>query len=125
MSFSFRGEIKELNDRARQEASGSFIQLSDGLTHHELSNPDGDEIVVLVHGFSVPYFIYDPTFRFLTRSGLSVLRYDLFGRGFSDRPATPYNIDLYVRQLSDLLTGLNITRPVSLVGLSMGGPIIA
>jgi len=125
MSFSYRDEIKELNDRTRQEASGSFVQLTDGFTHYELSNPGGDETVVLVHGFSVPYFIYDPTFRFLTRSGFCVLRYDLFGRGFSDRPERRYDIDLFVRQLSDLLSARHITRPVSLVGLSMGGPIIA
>jgi pimeloyl-ACP methyl ester carboxylesterase len=125
MSFSFRGETKDLNDLTRQEASGCFLQVRDGFTHYELSNPDADETVVLIHGFSVPYYIYDPTFEFLTQSGLRVLRYDLFGRGFSDRPATRYNIDLFVRQLSELLDTLHFTHRVSLVGLSMGGPILA
>jgi pimeloyl-ACP methyl ester carboxylesterase len=54
-----------------------------------------------------------------------VLRYDLFGRGFSDRPDTNYNIDFFVRQLAELLDALRLTRPVTLLGLSMGGPIIA
>lgn len=125
MSFSFRGETRELNELTRKEASGSFIQLSNGITHYELSNPQVDETVVLVHGFSVPYFIYDPTFAFLTSAGFRVLRYDLFGRGFSDRPRTRYNIDLFVRQLSDLLESLQLTHPVNLVGLSTGGPITA
>jgi pimeloyl-ACP methyl ester carboxylesterase len=53
------------------------------------------------------------------------VRYDLFGRGFSDRPDTPYNIDLFVRQLGDLLDALHLTHPVHLVGLSTGGPITA
>jgi pimeloyl-ACP methyl ester carboxylesterase len=75
--------------------------------------------------FSVPYFIYDPTFEFLTRSGYRVLRYDLFGRGFSDRPHARYNLDLFVQQLADLLDALRLTRPLNLVGLSMGGPITA
>jgi pimeloyl-ACP methyl ester carboxylesterase len=125
MPFSYRDEIQELNEFTRKEASGSFIQLSDGFTHYELSNPDAEETVVLVHGFSVPYFIFDPTFAFLTHSGFRVLRYDLFGRGFSDRPDTRYNIDLFVRQLGDLLDALRLTRPVTLVGLSTGGPITA
>jgi pimeloyl-ACP methyl ester carboxylesterase len=125
MSFSYRGETEELNDLTRQEVSGSFIPLSDGITHYELSNPDVQESVVLVHGFSTPYFIYDPTFEFLTQSGLRVLRYDLYGRGYSDRPETRYNIDLFVRQLSELLDSLGFTQSVSLVGLSMGGPITA
>jgi pimeloyl-ACP methyl ester carboxylesterase len=125
MSFSYRDETKELNDLTRKEASGSFIQLSDGFTHYDLSNPKAENIVVLVHGFSVPYFIYDPTFEFLTQSGFCVLRYDLFGRGFSDRPETRYNIHLFIRQLGDLLDALHFTQPVTLVGLSTGGPITA
>ena len=123
MSFSYRDEIKELNDLTRKEASGSFIQLSDGVTHYELSNPEAEKTVILAHGFSVPYFIYDPTFEFLTQSGFRVVRYDLFGRGFSDRPETRYNIDLFVRQLGDLLDALHFTQPLTLVGLSTGGPI--
>ena len=140
MSFSYRDETQELNELTRREASGSFVQLSDGFTHYELSDPSphpqplsqwergaegGVRDVVLVHGFSVPYFIYDPTFEFLTRAGFRVLRYDLYGRGFSDRPDTAYNIDLFVRQLGDLLDALRLIHPVSLVGLSTGGPITA
>jgi pimeloyl-ACP methyl ester carboxylesterase len=125
MSFSYRDETRELNELTRREARGSFIQLSDGFTHYELGNPEANESVLLVHGFSVPYFIYDITFEFLTQAGFRVVRYDLYGRGFSDRPDTEYNIDLFVRQLGDLLDVLRITRPVSLVGLSTGGPITA
>ena len=125
MPFSYRDETVELNEITRKEASGSFIQLSDGITHYELSNPEAEETVILAHGFSVPYFIYDPTFQFLTYCGFRVVRYDLFGRGFSDRPNTRYNIDLFVRQLGDLLDALGFIHPVSLVGLSTGGPITA
>jgi pimeloyl-ACP methyl ester carboxylesterase len=125
MSFPYLGETKELNEKTRKSSGGSYIQLPDGITHYEVSNPEQDDIVVLVHGFSVPYFIFDPTFEFLSRSGFRTLRYDLFGRGFSDRPQTRYDIDLFVRQLADLLDALRFPRPVSLIGLSMGGPITA
>lgn len=125
MSFPYLGETKDLNDDARKSARGSFIQLADGITHYELSNPEKENTIILVHGFSVPYFIYDPTFEFLTESGFRVLRYDLFGRGFSDRPDSRYNIDLFVKQLGNLLDELRSTRPVNLVGLSTGGPITA
>ena len=133
MKFSYRDETKQLNDMTRRNADGCFIQLPDGVTHYELGGPASGDVVVLVPGFSVPYFIYDPTFQFLTQSGFRVLRYDLFGRGFSDRPAARYNVDLFVRQLAALLealrcalTGLRAgSRPVNLIGLSMGGPITA
>jgi pimeloyl-ACP methyl ester carboxylesterase len=52
-----------------------------------------------------------------------VLRYDLFGRGYSDRPLTDYNQDLFDRQLLELLAGLEIKQPADLVGLSLGGAI--
>lgn len=123
MTFPYRDEIKELNDEARRSAGGSFAQLSNGITHYELGGNESGESVVLVHGFSVPYFIYDPTFDFLTQSGFHVLRYDLFGRGFSDRPHARNNLDFFVGQLADLLDALRFPRRVNLVGLSMGGPI--
>jgi pimeloyl-ACP methyl ester carboxylesterase len=133
MKFAYRKETKQLNNTARHDTDGCFIQLPDGVTHYELGGPESGEVVVLVHGFSVPYFIYDPTFQFLTQSGFRVLRYDLFGRGFSDRPAAHYNVNLLVHQLAALLDALGIAstgtstgpRPVNLIGLSMGGPIAA
>ena len=123
MSFLYRDETKELNDEARKSADGSFIQLPDGVTHFELAGNEKGQSVVFVHGFSVPYFIFDPTFEFLTQSGFRTLRYDLFGRGFSDRPRTRYNLDLFLKQLADLLEALRLTWPVNLIGLSTGGPI--
>ncbi len=124
MSFPYLGETRELNELTRREAGGSFIQLPDGFTHYQIGGESKGTPVVLVHGFSVPCFIYDRTFDFLTNSGFRALRYDLFGRGFSDRPAAQYDIDLFTRQLRDLLDMLGISQ-VHLVGLSMGGPITA
>ena len=124
MSFPYFDENRDLDESTRKEAGGSFIKLKDGTTHYELSGPENGKPIVLVHGFSVPYFIFDPTFDFLTKAGFRVLRYDLIGRGYSDRPKTAYKIDLFVRQLRDLLEALNLPQ-VNLLGLSMGGPITA
>jgi pimeloyl-ACP methyl ester carboxylesterase len=121
--FRFRGESQILNADARSSAPGKFTELSDGITHYEIAGPSNGETVVLVHGFSVPYYIWDPTFDALVEAGFQVLRYDLYGRGYSDRPDTDYNQDLFDRQLLNLLSALNIDQPVDLIGLSMGGPI--
>jgi len=79
---------------------------------------------VLAAGFSVPYYIWDPTFKALTSAGFRVLRYDYYGRGYSDRPAIPYTDDMYVRQLDQLLKHVHIDGPVDLVGISFGGSLI-
>jgi len=125
MTFPYLDETHELNETTRKEAAdGSFIALTDGITHYELGGPEGGSPVVLVHGFSGPYFIFDTTFEFLTQSGFRVLRYDLFGRGFSDRPRAEYGIPFFVRQLRELIDAFGM-KAVNLVGLSMGGAISA
>ena len=108
MTFPYLNETKELDETARKQADGSFIALTDGVTHYELGGPKNGQPVVLVHGFSTPYFIFDTTFEFLVNSGFRVLRYDLIGRGYSDRPHVDYNIHLFVRQLKDLLDALEL-----------------
>src|SRR5258708_5112381 len=125
----FDQEILPMDDAARHSAEasqfgGSYVQLADGVTHYGLAGPSDGRTVVLVHGFSVPYYIWDPTFAALTQGGFRVLRYDLYGRGFSDRPAIRYDADLYVRQLRELLGALKIDGPVDLIGVSMGGPVV-
>lgn len=114
-----------LDDSVRATLPGQFVKLPLGVVHYELGGPEDAPTVVLVHGFSVPYYIWDPTYAALTQAGFRVLRYDLYGRGFSDRPVENYNLDLFDRQLEELLPALHIQGPVDLVGLSMGGPIVA
>ncbi len=117
-------ERKDLDSSVRSSAPGQFVQLSDGYTHFEIGGPGGGRVVVLAAGFSVPYYIWDPTFKALVDAGFRVLRYDYYGRGFSDRPAVPFKDDLYVRQLDELLKATQITQPVDLVGISFGGSLI-
>jgi pimeloyl-ACP methyl ester carboxylesterase len=120
----WRAEKYELNDAARRRAQGAFASLSRGYTHYERRGPRGGKAVILIHGFSVPCFIWDPTFQFLSAAAFQVVRYDLFGRGYSDRPKAEYGMPLYLEQLQQLLDALSIQR-ANLIGLSMGGPIAA
>jgi pimeloyl-ACP methyl ester carboxylesterase len=116
-------ERAELTDAARQGAPGKFIRLSDGVTHYDIAGPDTGRTIVLVHGFSVPYYIWDSTSARLAAAGYRVVRYDEYGRGMSDRPNVPYVDDLYDRQLGELLDSLKITERVDLAGVSMGGAV--
>ena len=117
--------LKPLGDEARAKAPGAFIELSDGKIHYRLEGPEDGPLVVLVHGFSTPNFIYEQNVEALNAAGFRALRFDHFGRGWSDRPATRYDVEFYDRVLTELLAGLEIDQPFGLAGLSMGGPIVA
>jgi len=117
-------ERRELDAAARSAMPGQFAKLSDGYTHYELGGPADGRVVVLAAGFSVPYYIWDPTFAALTAGGFRVLRYDYFGRGYSDRPTIPFDDEMYVRQLADLLNAVPIKNQVDLVGISFGASTI-
>jgi len=123
--FILRTERKELDEETRMSAGSQFIQLKQGMVHYELAGESDRPLVVLVHGFSTPSYIWDPTFEALVQSGYQVLRFDLYGRGFSDRPDVDYDLNLFIGQTEDLLATLQIDQPVHLMGLSMGGPIAA
>lgn len=121
--FAFNEESKTLDDKTRQGFPGQFIKLSDGYVHYELSGPDKGPVIVLIHGISAPYFVWDDVQPALTKAGFRVLRYDLYGRGFSDRPDVIYDEKLFDRQLLELLAALKIEETVDLVGSTMGGAI--
>jgi pimeloyl-ACP methyl ester carboxylesterase len=113
------------DDAFRQSiTTGNFIKLSAGHTYYEFSNPKADIVLVLVHGFSVPSFIWDSTYRAASQRGYATLRYDNFGRGYSDNPDVVYDVSLFSQQLHELLDSLQITKPITLVGLSDGGRTI-
>ncbi len=118
-------EDSHLDAAARRGVAGKFVQLEDGVTHYDVAGLDSGQRVLLVHGFSVPLYIWDSTATALSAAGFRVARYDYFGRGYSDRPDIPYTADLYDRQLLQLLDSLGWREPVDIIGLSMGGPVTA
>lgn len=117
-------ENLSLDQETRAELGGSYLQTPVGTVHYEMTGPKDAEIVVLVHGFSVPAYLWQPTVDFLRSEGFRVLRFDLFGRGLSDRPDKEFGLELFSLQIRGVLHALNISRPINLVGLSMGGPIV-
>ncbi|WP_290246492.1 alpha/beta fold hydrolase [Mucilaginibacter myungsuensis] len=115
----------ELTADERLKAPGKFIKLKAGYTHYELAGPDTGKVIVLLHGFSTPYFVWDGTFQHLAKHGYRVLRYDMYGRGFSDRPDSIYHRDLYFSQLTELLSLLHLKTPVDIAGVAFGGMLAA
>ncbi len=117
-------ERRTLDDPARQEAPGHFVRLADGITHYETAGPDTGQVVVLAAAFSVPAYLSDSLFQRLGRAGFRAIRFDYYGRGWSDRLDTVYDLDLFGRQLGGLLDSLHVVGPVDVAGLSFGAAIV-
>ena len=125
VQLSLDRERKTLDAGVRNGVPSQFVPLHDGVTEYKLDGPRDGSMVVLLSGASVPFYIWDSTAGALSRNGFRVLRYNYFGRGFSDRPALRYDLATYDRQLAELLDTLGIRQPVDVAGLSMGGAIAA
>ncbi|MFQ5608767.1 MAG: alpha/beta fold hydrolase, partial [Woeseiaceae bacterium] len=65
------------------------------------------------------------TFQALGNAGFRAIRFDTYGRGYSDRPNAVYDGALFDRQINGLLDGLGVDQPVDIIGLSMGGAVTA
>ncbi len=118
-------EKKEYSENLLKSLSVSFITLSHGPTSYELEGPDTAYTIVLMHGGTIPLWVWDPQFKQFAEAGFRTLRYDQYGRGLSARPKTDYDRALYRSQLKELLDSLGIHDSVFLVGLCQGAAFAA
>ncbi|WP_086666109.1 alpha/beta fold hydrolase [Lentzea kentuckyensis] len=118
--FVVSDEDRRLDAATRRTLRGSYVELSDGVTHYELAGPEGGDLVVLVGGITIPLFYWDRTAEQLHARGLRTLACSAYGRGGSDRVRGTYDEALFVRQLAELTAALGLTPPWHVVGTSMG-----
>ena len=116
-----RTGLKELDQAARDDLGGLYLPTKRGLLSYTREGASDAPAIILVHGFSTPKFVWEQVTPFLLGAGYQVITYDHFGRGFSDRPAGPYDSALYQDERSSLFAGLELATPLTLVGYSMGG----
>jgi len=109
-------------DEYRQGSEYEFAKLSQGLTaYKDIGNKDNPAIIV-IHGATLPSEGFIGFCSGLSAKEYRVICYDQYGRGYSDRPITNYNMQLYTEQLRELLDFLDIKDAI-LYGSSMGAPI--
>ncbi len=122
--MSARQETARLDDSARRAAPGRFLQMDDGIVHYKLDGPDSARLIVLIHGGGTTGIeVWKNNVPFLLANGYRVLQYDLFGRGYSDRPAVKYDLSLFGRQLDALLDSIRAPGEFDIVAMSMGAAI--
>ena len=116
---------RPMDEAARKEAPGQFVTLSRGVTHYQWHGHVDGPLIVMVHGLSTPSWVFSGLYHGLGLMGFRILTYDLYGRGFSDRPKGPQDREFFVGQLTELLAALGIdeAEEICLFGYSMGGAI--
>jgi len=112
-----------MDDAVRGKAPGKFATLPKGVTHYSWYGPARGPVVICVHGLTTPCFVWRGMIKGLALLGFRVLIYDLYGRGYSDRPRGRQDAAFFLRQLADLMTHQEVRGTVTLIGYSMGGAI--
>jgi len=112
--------------RSEPDPSLPYALVGTTCVRYEAAGPADGPPVLFLCGITVPLETFDANFRFLAEAGLRVYRFDYPGRGWSDRPRVPVShLDDFAASAVGLLDVLGETRPVALVGLSMGGAVAA
>lgn len=99
------------------------------LTLNSCSKDDDDSVkerahstFVLVHGAWQASFVWDKVKAALELQGNKVVKVELLGHGDDQTSVSEITFDGYVKQVTDVIDGLN--TPVVLVGHSLGGAIV-
>lgn len=122
--FALSQETKTMDATARKGVPGKFIRLSKGITRYNLEGPDTAKTIILLHGGSViGDYVWEKNYKALIDSGFRVLKFDMYGRGYSDRVSEPQTLDLFVSQINELTDSLKLSGPFEIIGVSMGGSI--
>lgn len=58
-AYVARGEDRILDEAARASAAGSYVTLSDGVTHYRLAGPGTGPLVLLTPGITIPLGYWD------------------------------------------------------------------
>ena len=96
---SLDGKKAVVSDEIRATTDESDVTLSDRITEYQLSGADSAQTVIMISRASLLDYIFDVTYDGLVDAGFRVLRYNYYGRGFSDQSIVSYDRALYERRI--------------------------
>ncbi|MEP1961544.1 alpha/beta fold hydrolase [Tateyamaria sp.] len=114
-----------VNAKRRADSPGKVKLLSQGETYYEWLGPERGPVAVCVHGLSTSSYVWHGMAKGLALLGFRVLVYDHYGRGLSEAVSGKQDADFFVTQLVDLLVLEKIDEPLTMLGYSMGGAVVA
>jgi len=127
-------ESTDTTDRGVRHQT-QYVPTSFGRTYTERwsTNRKEGHHMLLIHGFSMANsmtiafapFIVDNLRKNKLQNVRSVTAIHLYGRGLSDCPLYPHSRSLFLSQITDIMTSLQLDGALILCGMSMGGGIVA
>src|SRR6185295_19058827 len=92
-----------------------------GFVHYSLQGPDTSRLLLFIHGGGITGIeVWRKTIPYFLNQGYRVLSYDLYGRGYSDRPDEEVTPELLGDQVNELIDTLGIREHFDIVTMSMG-----
>lgn len=105
------------------DGDNRLVSLTDGVTSYCDCGSRVDTCpIVLIHGGTLASWCFDELKSRYVAAGRRVITYDGYGRGHSDCPKVKHDIELFYRQLHELLIFLNIDK-CEIIGYSLGAPV--
>jgi pimeloyl-ACP methyl ester carboxylesterase len=65
-------------------------------------------LLVCIHGWSIASYAWRELRSKFQAKGYRILTYDLYGRGYSERPPGKQSVDFFTQHLSELLERLRL-----------------
>jgi pimeloyl-ACP methyl ester carboxylesterase len=121
------GRVRVSNIRERPYCKHLLVRTSDGvsLAVCDTGPRSAEHTVVFLHGLCLNQASWEPQITYLLRRygrSVRIISYDHRGHGRSAAaPMNTYRIDQLADDLAQVLTALDVTGPLTLVGHSMGG----
>ncbi len=101
------------------------VELSQGHCYYRAAGPEDGFPLLLIHGATVPGWIFDRLSPLLNDAGFRTYAPDLYGHGRSARPRTPYTHALFVQQMEEFLQAVGGDSKVAVFGHSLGAAVAA
>ena len=101
------------------------IELSQGHCYYRVAGPDTGNPLLLIHGATVPGWVFDRLTPLLNQAGYQTYAPDLYGHGKSARPRVEYRHELFVSQIEEFIDRVGIQSPLVMMGHSLGAAVAA
>lgn len=80
--------------------------------------------IFFVHGWPLNHKMFEYQFMSLSREGYRCIGLDLRGFGFSAKPWSEYDYDVFSDDIQKVMNSLNLEQDFAIAGFSMGGAIV-